>query len=206
MIVISSITGSCQFELLCINNFWVIQLAHAWTSVFYIVLPRQEEELASPRADIKFTTKQRPLLFTFSDRITLSISGTISAIPVNFVSVFWFHNGWRLTNTGNVIKHRFGVWEARSIGSLPSKSGVYEAILWLQTYSYFSALQFGCRHYASFVTTTIGVGNVILDYDDISLIYYGEQYWMQVLYTRFKVPCTCSKFSYLSAVSWLEMG
>ena len=167
------------------------------------MLSRHEEDLASPRADIKFTTKQRPLLFTSSDRITLAISGTISAIPVNFVAVFWFHNGWRLTNTGNVMKHRFGVWEARPVGSLPSKSGVYEAILWLQTYSYFSALQFGCRHYASFVTTTIGVGNIILDHDDISLIYYGEQYWMQVLYTRFKVPCTCSKlinskfFSYL---------
>ena len=129
---------------------------------------------------IRVTPSSGVLSFTTSDSISINISGNAPTTQWNFVYTSWYFNGYSSlpsgTSLSGLLKLPTGITQTMRISN-PTllHNGTYEALLQLNTNSYFH--QFSCpTDYWYFVSyrSRAGVYQTILDQRSFNLQYYGE--------------------------------
>ena len=142
------------------------------------------EECPVNRGYIRATPNSQVLPYTTCDAVTINISGNAPTTQWNLVYTSWYFNGGSLpsgTSLSSFLKLPTGITQTLRITNLtPLHNGTYEAVLRVNTRSYFQ--QFGCpNRYRRFVvfSSRPRVYSIILDQISFNLQYYGELNFFQ---------------------------
>ena len=143
-----------------------------------ILLEHDKGSRGSQTGHISFGIPNSTFPYSSSHIISITLTGNAPSTILSVATIAWYTGGSASSTFSGTSLSRLqhlpsGISQTLTISNpTPLHENAYEAVLWLQPFTYLT--QFGCpSEYLSF-GDRVGIGDVVLDQAQVDLKYYGE--------------------------------